>query len=423
MSIILSVILPTHKSGSFIKKWCDSFFKESIKKVSHNIEIVQVDSYPGDNSSEIISKYCEEFLIKYKLILQHPKGPFRAQELGKLNAIGEWLVIVNSDDVIYGSLIEKIIILLRTKYSISKKNSDILFFPINYESFGIKTGRFQNLSNLYDLDSFGSSHSPGMFIKRDSWDKLGRKYSDDFCADYDLYMRALKNDFKIIYLNEFEPIGVFSIGGHSSALQNQLKIFINKIKILMKYGGAKAVLRNLIFILSKIKNLILLNNRRQISFITNQSNERIENQKLYVCYQKIFNENNFYVSQINSLFTLNLLVILNNLLKTFRSKYIVFLSSPKNSSYIYAFFIRYFLNKEVYLNENWGKQKSLSIIKNNLIKPILILKKTNSSIQSKKEFKSIISLINNNKLSSYKSKDKSILEEKINPIFINFDEL
>ena len=350
----ISIILITHNSKNKINEWCESLFNSLSPKIAASIEVIHVDSYPGDGTREIVKKYCNSLDINYKLIIQHPKGVYRALELGKINACGEWLVTINSDDRIHGHCLKEIINFLKQRI---KESTSVVFFPIFYESYGIKIGSPQNLKNIFDLDKFGSAHSVGMFIRNKIWKELGSLYSSHkYCADYDLYMRLLKKNYPIKYANDFKPIGTFHVGGHTSTYKSQIAIFLEKISILYKYAGIKAVSRNIIYYFSKFINLLNPNNNKNrfAIFLSNKNiSQKFKNNTIFQSIYKYFKYQDIFITKIETSNRFSLLNSLTNFIKLIRSNYIILYSLPNIKLLILAIFLKSFMQKKVFISENW----------------------------------------------------------------------
>ena len=92
---LISVIIPVHNSGAWLRECLDSVRAQSYK----NLEILVVD----DGSTDDSGKICDEFAAlddRFIVIHQENAGVSAARNLALDRARGEWLGFVDSDDII-----------------------------------------------------------------------------------------------------------------------------------------------------------------------------------------------------------------------------------------------------------------------------------------------------------------------------------
>ena len=100
----ISVIIPIYNASNSIKKCIESIKIQKYK----NYEIILVNDGSNDNSEEICLKYQEENNnIKY--IYQKNMGVSEARNNGILNASGDLIYFIDSDDIISPNLFDTII--------------------------------------------------------------------------------------------------------------------------------------------------------------------------------------------------------------------------------------------------------------------------------------------------------------------------
>lgn len=86
----VSVIIPTHNRGKFLRRTIDSVLKQTYKKY----EIIVVDDGSTDNTREIVQTYGK----KVRYIYQKNAGPSAARNKGIKNARGKYIAFLDSDD-------------------------------------------------------------------------------------------------------------------------------------------------------------------------------------------------------------------------------------------------------------------------------------------------------------------------------------
>ena len=93
-----SIIVPVYNTEKYLKRCLDSIKSQSFK----DYEVIIVNDGSTDNSSDIISKYS------YKVINQENQGLSMARNNGVKEALGEYLIFLDSDDYIEKDLLKEI---------------------------------------------------------------------------------------------------------------------------------------------------------------------------------------------------------------------------------------------------------------------------------------------------------------------------
>ena len=124
-----TIIISSYNYENYIKETIESVINQTYT----NWEMVIVDDGSTDNSVEVIKSYCQkDDRIK---LFQHEnevnKGIVETVKLGISKANTEWIVFIESDDIITPNYLEK-------KYEIIKKNKDVNYIFNQTELFGDK---------------------------------------------------------------------------------------------------------------------------------------------------------------------------------------------------------------------------------------------------------------------------------------------
>ncbi len=86
----ITVIIPTYNRKKTIKRCINSIISQTIQPY----EIIVVDDGSTDNTLEIVN----EFMYNIKVIKQNHRGAQAARNLGILNARGDYIAFLDSDD-------------------------------------------------------------------------------------------------------------------------------------------------------------------------------------------------------------------------------------------------------------------------------------------------------------------------------------
>lgn len=109
-----SIIVPVYNTEKYLKRCLDSLINQSFS----DYEIIIVNDGSTDNSSKVIEKYLDN--SKIKLIEEENQGLSSARNNGVKEAIGKYLIFVDSDDYVEKKLLEKINSILDKEYDLVK---------------------------------------------------------------------------------------------------------------------------------------------------------------------------------------------------------------------------------------------------------------------------------------------------------------
>jgi glycosyltransferase involved in cell wall biosynthesis len=101
----ISIVTPNYNYGHFIGQTIDSVLGQDYE----NIEHIVVDDGSTDNSVEIISRYADKYPGKLKFVRQKNSGQTSAINTGLVQAQGEFVGWINSDDLYCAGTIKQIV--------------------------------------------------------------------------------------------------------------------------------------------------------------------------------------------------------------------------------------------------------------------------------------------------------------------------
>ena len=145
----VSVIVPVYNTEKYVKECLNSITSQSF----HDIEVICINDGSTDNSLEVIQELAKKD-FRIRIFSQENKGPASTRNFGLSVAKGEYVLFVDSDDMLELNAIEYL-------YSEAKLNSlDILYFDaksvfetkqLEEEKAGYKTYyvRDQEYSSVY----------------------------------------------------------------------------------------------------------------------------------------------------------------------------------------------------------------------------------------------------------------------------------
>lgn len=148
--IDVSVILPSLNVAAYIKKSLESVLNQTLK----NIEVICVDAGSTDGTLEILHEY-EKIDKRIKVILSDRKSYGYQVNLGMKEAVGQYVAIVDTDDmisrdmykVLYDIAVEKCADFVKADYSEFAENSDCVSIK-KVVSIVIDKGLYNRIINI-----------------------------------------------------------------------------------------------------------------------------------------------------------------------------------------------------------------------------------------------------------------------------------
>ena len=109
---LVSIIIPCFNSEKFIENTLNSVLKQTYK----NFEVIVIDDGSKDKSAEIIRQMsCYDARIRY--IYQSNSGVSIARNNGIINSSGNYIAVLDSDDIWFNNHLETSLEILKTKSS------------------------------------------------------------------------------------------------------------------------------------------------------------------------------------------------------------------------------------------------------------------------------------------------------------------
>ena len=132
---MISVIVPVYNVEKYLEECLDSIQNQTYS----DIEVILVNDGSLDNSKDICEKYCKED-NRFKLINQANQGQSVARNHGVAASTGEFIVFVDSDDIIRQDYLEVLIRymseevdIVESQFTVHKKE----FFNENYKEINV----------------------------------------------------------------------------------------------------------------------------------------------------------------------------------------------------------------------------------------------------------------------------------------------
>lgn len=269
----ISVIIPLYNSEKFIKNCVDSVLNQSYK----NIELIVINDGSTDDSLEICKRIKDNRLL---LISQNNFGAPSARNNGLKNATGEYIMFLDSDDVLEKDAIEKLY------KKIKKEKADIAYGRTihideknNLSCEKIITPKVKLLNeekNYYSIDPYpGNKLYKLDIIKRNNITFGNVRIGQDL----NFYLKFMPFCKKISFCNEI--VSYYRIVNNSISRTINFNIFdiINSFKDVEKFYRINKVDKENYIILESIKIYHYINQMKKL-----RSFSKISDRKLIYLY-------------------------------------------------------------------------------------------------------------------------------------------
>lgn len=202
---LVSIITACFNSEKYIEETIESVLIQDYPE----IEYLLIDGASTDNTVMLIKQYEPRFNGRMLWLSEKDKGIYDAFNKGINMASGDLIHLLNSDDYFSGSNIITSVVDAVGCY-------DVVHGKMRFVNADGKTIKVYGNKNtrLQKYISAPFNH-PTMFVRREVYGQIGLfNASYKTAGDYDLMLRIIKQDYRIIYLDQvlinFRTVGVTS---------------------------------------------------------------------------------------------------------------------------------------------------------------------------------------------------------------------
>jgi len=222
----ITAIMPTYNRGRFIADAISSVLAQTYA----DFELIVVDDGSTDNTAEILEKFNSS-KIRY-FYKEHTCAP-DTLNLGLKHAKGDFIIIVDSDDMILPKAFEELLGEFDRDPKIDVVYGDFILM----DQFGKQIGKLKHQNfpnNKVLIESFVWNNplpSPGTMVRKKCYDEVG--FYDPFFTtlayDYELWTRMLRS-YKFKYVHKY----LYCWRKHSSSLSGPNKESVYDADVLKK---------------------------------------------------------------------------------------------------------------------------------------------------------------------------------------------
>lgn len=237
------------------EKYLEEAIKSILNQTFEDFEFIIIDDMSNDTSPKILKKFSEKD-DRIRVIYNKERiGLARTLNNGIKEADGKYIARMDADDVSHPERFQKQIEFL-------EQNEDIYILGtwahwINENGEIIKEARFPITINGTDLYKTGAALHPSIMIRKKLFDEKGLLYNAayDIGLEFELYMRTLKNGFKIGNIPEY--LLFYRINKEGMTSTHLKKTQLNQFKIKMTYLPYFLNFRNTMYTLRSLAGYIL----------------------------------------------------------------------------------------------------------------------------------------------------------------------
>ncbi|MFZ6026442.1 MAG: glycosyltransferase [Chloroflexota bacterium] len=223
----VSVVIPSYNHAAYLGEAVRSV----LSQTHQDLELIVVDDGSGDNSLEILQKFADPRL---KVISQSNQGAHVAINRGLHTATGEYLAVLNSDDVYLPGRLEKLLAAMKAEPAGALAGSHIEIIDDQGRTLGVKHGyhdcppwpledegrSFRSGDDLHAAlltENYYATTSNFIFPRR-LFEQVGDFRPLRYVHDWDFALR-LANRGKLLLLPE--PLMRYRLHGKNTIRENQ----------------------------------------------------------------------------------------------------------------------------------------------------------------------------------------------------------
>lgn len=282
----VSVIMPVFNCERYLAQAIESVLNQTYK----DFELIVVDDGSTDNSPAIIREYAQKDMRIRCAFHEENQGVSAARNTALDMAKGEWIAVIDSDDVWHPQRLEKLLSIVEEGFFVADdvlrcfdRKGELIPWKRILPDHGIREGRILELNLLLYLQKGGPLLKP---VFPHVWVNLHQlRYTEgcQFAEDFEFLCHLFRIGLKLRILNE--PLYFLRLTPNSlSAKINMLKNFDHHLEVynrLLAHPGfldeEKRVLKNLRYKVEAEKDYLLF---------TSQLEDGRFREAIHVCREK-----------------------------------------------------------------------------------------------------------------------------------------
>lgn len=187
---LVSVVMPNYNGARFVEQAIESVLAQTYQ----NFEIIVVDDCSTDNSADMIKKKCAGDIRLHLVTLDKNKGVANARNVGIKEARGEYIALLDNDDLWENDKLER-------QVAAAEQGADIVY--CSYDFIDEDNNTIKRAFIVPERTDFDSMLSSNVISCSTGFFKAELLKEHPFCAeyyheDYVLWMELLRLPIKAV---------------------------------------------------------------------------------------------------------------------------------------------------------------------------------------------------------------------------------
>ena len=189
---LVSVVIPCFNYGKYIDEAVDSVLNQTYK----NFEIVIIDDCSEDDSYKDCLRQIDKNKDKIRVFRNEVnKGVAKSRNIAIENALGKYIIILDADDMIHCTYIEKVL------NCIKEGKGDIVGTSVHYFGNRIDVEHLPDYSSKTVL-KFNPLNCTAIYPK-EYWKQIGGYKEEQMYEDWEFWVNMVYHNHKIYQLKEY----------------------------------------------------------------------------------------------------------------------------------------------------------------------------------------------------------------------------
>lgn len=223
---LVSIVTPCYNGAKYIAETIESVLSQTYQ----NWEMIIVDDGSRDNSAEIVNRFTDSRII---YVYQDNAGSAAARNNGIRRADGQYIALLDADDLWHSDFLEKQIAFMREKNAvcvfcsyrrINEQSQEILrptYAKTIVNSNNMKVMNYVGcLSGLYDSSKYGKK-----YLKEEL-----KSIRDDYAYWYDIVSLENKAYGNSEVLADYRVLGNSTTGNKKKLIKKQYEFYRSYLK-------------------------------------------------------------------------------------------------------------------------------------------------------------------------------------------------
>jgi glycosyltransferase involved in cell wall biosynthesis len=246
-SPLVSVVMSVYNEENYLKDTIDSISNQT----EQDFEFIIVDDGSNDGTLDVLDSIKKTDRRIRVISNSKNAGIAKALNNGIKYASGKYIALMDAGDISHPRRFEKQVDFLEKRKDISILGTQGQWIDLDHKVIG----SWKLPLDVGDKEIYktGGAIHPSIMVRRDLFDTIGLYKSDlEMSQEFEMYLRAIKNGFKIANLDDPPLISVMERKGgmtltHLKTIQkNQLIIKIKYLKYFLNFENIFYTIRSCI---------------------------------------------------------------------------------------------------------------------------------------------------------------------------------